>query len=243
MQAPNSGCYVIENKLNGHRYVGSSVNVPVRLAWHRRLLKHDKHHSRHLQRAWNKYGRDAFDFIFLMICDKSKLLHYEQKLIDAWNPEYNVCRFAGNTLGKKHTPEAKKKMSLSRIGKHPSEETRLRNSLSNKGRASWNKGKSLSEEHKHKVGEASKRSWESKERRERGSEVVRGENNPFYGKKHSEEAIDKIRQSKIGRKIGHFSQEHKDRISQALKGRVFSDEHRKHISEARKKFYHDASIG
>jgi hypothetical protein len=51
-----SGIYQIRNKANGHRYVGSSNNIQER--WHKHIsdLNRNKHHSRHLQNAWNKYG-------------------------------------------------------------------------------------------------------------------------------------------------------------------------------------------
>lgn len=46
-------------------YVGSSVQLSQRWAYHRTSLRKGVHHCRHLQRAWNKYGEDAFDFAIL----------------------------------------------------------------------------------------------------------------------------------------------------------------------------------
>jgi group I intron endonuclease len=73
-----------------------------------------------------------------------------------------------------------------------------------------------------------------------------GEKNYFYGKHHSSEAKQKIRESKIGKthsdetrkklRISHtgkkLSTETKQKLSLAKKGRVFSDEHKKKLSRA-----------
>ena len=61
------------------------------------------------------------------------------------------------------------------------------------------------------------------------SEAKTGEKNPFYGKHHTEEHKNKIRDLKIGVK---FSEEHKINLSKALKGRKFTKEHKIKMSEA-----------
>ena len=95
-----SGIYEIKNKLNNHRYVGSSIDIKERIAKHIRLLNKNKHHCKHLQYAWNKYGSNHFEFNVLEICEpiKDTLLFIEQKYLDL-KPEYNTCQVAGNTLG------------------------------------------------------------------------------------------------------------------------------------------------
>jgi hypothetical protein len=57
--------------------------------------------------------------------------------------------------------------------------------------------------------------------------TMSGELNPFFGKKHDEEAKELMRQARIGKPL---SQETKDKLSMILKGRVFSEEQRKNIS-------------
>lgn len=59
----------------------------------------------------------------------------------------------------------------------------------------------------------------------------RGEKNPFWGKHHSEETKQKIREAKIGKKLGPSSEERKLKISKANKGRKRSLEFRKHMSK------------
>lgn len=54
--------YKIRNVVNGKFYVGSTINQKQRFDDHRRLLRKGKHHCKHLQAAWNKYGEDCFKF-------------------------------------------------------------------------------------------------------------------------------------------------------------------------------------
>jgi hypothetical protein len=51
------------------------------------------------------------------------------------------------------------------------------------------------------------------------------------GRLFSEEQKEKISKSKLGKKRGPHSDEHKKKLSDKLKGRVFSEEHRKKISD------------
>jgi group I intron endonuclease len=56
------GLYAIVNKLNHRAYVGSSVDIDRRMKEHKTHLSKNKHHCAHLQRSWNKYGKDSFEF-------------------------------------------------------------------------------------------------------------------------------------------------------------------------------------
>lgn len=100
-----SGCYEILNTVNGKRYIGSAVKFVQRWDQHRSHLRKGVHHSRVLQRAWNKYGESAFKFLPILTCAKSMLLFYEQQLLDKVKPEYNASPTAGSSLGVKRTPE------------------------------------------------------------------------------------------------------------------------------------------
>ena len=57
--------YIIQNKINDKVYVGQSRNTRSRFSQHKSFLNKDKHHCEYLQRAWNKYGENAFDFYIL----------------------------------------------------------------------------------------------------------------------------------------------------------------------------------
>ena len=91
--------YAITNKVNGKAYIGSTITLP-RLRWntHKSALSRGVHHSYKLQSGWNKYGKENFEFLVLLVCEKSAVISYEQKLM----PEgrYNVLQ-AGETYQSK----------------------------------------------------------------------------------------------------------------------------------------------
>jgi group I intron endonuclease len=67
-----SGIYVIKNIKNGKVYVGSAVNFNKRWETHMRNLNRNTHHSKKLQHAWNKYGRNSFEFCIIQYCEPIK---------------------------------------------------------------------------------------------------------------------------------------------------------------------------
>jgi group I intron endonuclease len=121
MDLTKTGVYSITNTVNSKQYIGSaSGSFRSRRNRHYHDLRHNKHHSKPLQRAWNKYGEEAFKFEVLAICPPSFCLAGEQFYLDAWKPEYNICKVAGNTLGVKPTPEqreANRKRGLERMNR------------------------------------------------------------------------------------------------------------------------------
>ena len=54
--------YKITNLVNGKFYIGSAVNLRLRMNGHRTRLNVGTHKNRHLQAAWKLYGRDSFKF-------------------------------------------------------------------------------------------------------------------------------------------------------------------------------------
>ena len=59
---------------------------------------------------------------------------------------------------------------------------------------------------------------------------MKGKNNPMYGKHHSHET--KLKMSEAAKNRPKFSLEHRRKMSESGKGRVFSDEHRRNMSKA-----------
>lgn len=56
------GCiYQIKNLVNGKLYIGKTISYRQRKASHFKLLKANKHHTFHLQNAYNKYGASNFE--------------------------------------------------------------------------------------------------------------------------------------------------------------------------------------
>lgn len=68
------GVYQIRNLINNKVYIGSTATSFNR-KWtgHKYSLNKNIHHSRHLQGAWNKYGKDNFLFEVLLTFDKSEM--------------------------------------------------------------------------------------------------------------------------------------------------------------------------
>lgn len=133
-----AGVYIWLNTSNGHRYVGSSINLQYRHAAHLRELRRSTHNNPHLQSAFNLYGESSFIFeVIEQVSDPDILLEREQYHIDALSPEYNVLLKAGNSLGYKHLPEACRKMSEnSKASERPirTEEQKRRIAASLKGK-------------------------------------------------------------------------------------------------------------
>jgi group I intron endonuclease len=73
--------YKIINLVNDKFYVGSTTNKKVRFRQHRKLLRGNRHHCKHLQAAWNKYGEAKFDFVIVEEVPVDVHLHDAE---DAW---------------------------------------------------------------------------------------------------------------------------------------------------------------
>lgn len=63
------GIYRIINTTNSKVYIGSTKNFNRRAIEHQKMLEDKKHHSYHLQNAYDKYGSDAFNFEILEILE------------------------------------------------------------------------------------------------------------------------------------------------------------------------------
>lgn len=112
------GVYCIKSP-SGRCYVGSSQKMERRWVWHRHVLRRGKHHSPALQRAFKKYGEDAFLFSVLEECSIAELHDREQYWMlkmRAMGPRgYNVCPRAGSQRGYKHSSETKEKMRAAAV--------------------------------------------------------------------------------------------------------------------------------
>lgn len=129
-----TGIYVIENTVNGHRYVGSaSVSFYERLNQHLHHLRKGKHHNRHLQGAWNTYGPDAFRFVIIEQCPPSICISREQYWFEEFHPEYNLTVVAESWLGRQHTEETKRKIGDRNRGRVQTAEEKAKRALAGTG--------------------------------------------------------------------------------------------------------------
>ena len=137
-----TGIYIIENIANGKKYIGSAKDIYQRWVRHKNKLRRGTHENQLLQHAYNKYTESCFRYSVLLYCDIQTLLFYEQRALDSFKSYvrkygYNICRTAGNTLGRKHTDLSKKKMSEYRKGRKFSEQHKENLSRALKGKQTW----------------------------------------------------------------------------------------------------------
>jgi len=137
---------MIRNIANEKCYVGSATNILDRWSNHLQGLRANKHHSIKLQRAWNKYGEDSFDFEIIESIKfeyKSSKIAAEQHYIDfldSYHNGYNSAPIAGDCTGVKWSAAARKHLSEVKKGKNfrfgysPSAETREKLRQANLGK-------------------------------------------------------------------------------------------------------------
>jgi group I intron endonuclease len=116
-----TGIYKILNKINNKIYIGSATDIKKRWRDHKWHLNHNIHHNPHLQSAWNKYGRDNFEFSIILVCSANELLIKENECVKIYNTlnnnhGYNINDPQKICLGKKCSEETKSKQSKRMLG-------------------------------------------------------------------------------------------------------------------------------
>lgn len=214
---------IINEELNKY-YVGSTCHIKERINRHFSELRANKHHNFNLQNDYNKYGLNAFYHKVIAEFDTDKeAKDLEQKIIDEnYESIYNIgknANFGGdllsyhpkkeeiinkvsNTLKDKMSKMSKEERAFKfghpgelnpMFGKTHTKESRKKISEANIGRIPYNKGLSNEESlGKEKAKEISAKLSEYAQKRI-------GDKNPFYNKHHSEETKEKIRQASKGR--------------------------------------------
>jgi group I intron endonuclease len=207
-----------------------------------------------LIRAINKYGKENFKREILKLCyTETQMnvyeLYFSKKCNDALDYDigYNLChgviKVSGNRnpaclqhvrdkISKsliefnKNNPEARLKFAHigennPNFGKHWSQEVKDKLSANHadmKGVNNPNFGKHWGKE------------WLENQSFKMKAKMI-GENHPMWGKTHSLEAIEKIRQARLGTKA---SEETKAKLSKVHKGEVKSEEHKKKIGDSQR---------
>lgn len=200
----SAGIYKITCIPTGRIYIGSSIDLDKRKYDHFYECRTKTHGNDKLQKAYLKYGIDAFEFLVLEIVEKivgedeltfrKRLVReIEQGYLDTFlfascqdnrfrDLGFNIYRKADSAFGLKASPETRLKMSKNNA---------------RKGKPNWNSGKKMSQETIDKV---------IATKRERG--ILNAPRPKEWG--------DKISQSNRGRKM---SEESRRKMSLARMGR------------------------
>lgn len=78
-----------------------------------------------IYKALLKYGYGEFRLEILEYCNFQVLLQREQFYMDKLNPDYNIFKFAGSSLGYRYSEASRAKMSMSQIGKKAGEKNHM----------------------------------------------------------------------------------------------------------------------
>lgn len=198
------GIYRIKNLLNNKCYYGSSKNIKNRWLKHKNELNKGKHINIILQRAWDKYGGDNFSFEVVEECDENILLEREQYYLDL-NPHYNIGLKSngGDNLTKNPNKDIIiNKMTNSIRERYKSmtdEEKKEKHSKPMDKNPNWKGGVSYNYcECGVKIKPTNNTCIKCRDKS--------GENNPFFGKQHSEETRKKLSESRKGKKPTNMTQ-------------------------------------
>ena len=148
------GIYCIENVINNKKYIGQSIHIHRRWLEHKWELNNNCHSNDYLQKAWNKYGADNFEFYIVELCDIDELDMKEDCYIALYN-----------TIDDSYGYNLQFGCGVNRV---------------------------ISESTRYKLSQAGKKKKINRD--------ISGSKNPMFGKSHSDETKEKIRQASIGRK-------------------------------------------
>lgn len=169
--------YLRTNKINGKQYVGQTVDMKRRdYQWYNVKAFYA---GKIINSARKKYGIENFKTDILRECQTQDELneweiYYIKKLGTKIPNGYNLTDGGDGISGYEMTEEHKRRIGEAHKGIKPSEETR----------------KKISESHKG-IGLGVKRP--------EFAEKIKGKNNPFFGKTHKQETIDKIIKANKGK--------------------------------------------
>jgi len=207
--------YLIINTENKKQYVGIT-----KFSIEERFSQHTKRGFL-LTEAIQKYGQEKFSIEMIEEVESPERAYdLEQFYIKYYNTKapngYNLTDGGDGIFGWEATDEYRKECServkqlhkekkVGMYGKKHSEETKKKMSEASKGKPKpWLNGRKCTEETKEKLRKINKGKIISEKTRKKISENhhdVSGKNNPMYGKKHSPETIEKMKQKNILRRL------------------------------------------
>lgn len=129
--------YLIDNIISHTIYIGMTTRA-TRHRWqhHRYMLNHNRHDNPYLQRAWNKYGAKAFEFLVVEEAETEAALNEAECFWIAYLRSIGARLYnqkTGGGFGGKWSEAMRQKASASKMGKGKSAETRQRMSDAMRG--------------------------------------------------------------------------------------------------------------
>lgn len=184
------GIYKIVNKINGKYYLGGTVNFHVRRLQHFNQLRLGEHHSIYLQRAFDKYGEENFEFIIVEKCNNIK--KREQELLNCL--DRNLCYNVSMTSS-----------GGDMISNHPDKERLIKEAAQRlldaekpakfgEDNPNWKGGVTFCD-CGARISSVSEECGKCRNRN--------GWNNPFWGKTHTEEFKERMREQRLGKYKGN----------------------------------------
>lgn len=167
------GIYCIRNKNNNKLYIGQSIDLDGRWSKHKSELNHHIHFNPQLQEDWIKYGQLAFEFEILELCSELELDDKERFYIDKYhsmNHEIGYNLQTGGHYNVIQCEESREKQMTS-LKKRYEDDPQLKEIRKQSALNQWSKPEIKAK--------------------------ILGENNGMYGRHHTEEAKEKMRQARL----------------------------------------------
>lgn len=204
-----SGIYKIVNVKNNKIYIGSARNLNKR--WKRHICELNKktHHNIILQNSWEKYGKDSFTFeVIEIVTDISLLMEREQYHINHFQPfgdkGYNISKNVIGCNSLENNPNrtdiiSRISKSMKKVWENKTEEQKAALRMYGEKNPSWNGGSSTKLcKCGAKIAPVNKTCRKCLD--------FNGENNPFFGKKWTDE--EKLNASNL-RKSTYYGKQNK----------------------------------
>lgn len=98
-----AGVYMILCTKNNKKYIGSAKNINKRWQSHKRMLEDKTHHCIKLQKDYDKYGKEFFEYKILEKCSESNARKIELEYIE----ELKIKEYGYNSLNFKESIKLK----------------------------------------------------------------------------------------------------------------------------------------